>query len=108
MPHMLAVHTEMFSLFWKNSVDITSTLFLNCKICMLFTLSVCYFIPSHPISPNSSLFLQQATGWRLKPVTGLLTPRDFLNGLAFRVFHSTQYIRHASVPLYTPEVSSCV
>jgi phenylalanine-4-hydroxylase len=43
------------------------------------------------------------TGWSYHCAAGLVPLRDFLGALGDRVFHSTQYIRHGAMPLYTPE-----
>ncbi|KAG1652038.1 hypothetical protein FOA52_001804 [Chlamydomonas sp. UWO 241] len=56
-----------------------------------------------PQLEEAARVLRAATGWGIRPVAGLMHPRDFLAGLAFKTFHSTQYIRHASQPGYTPE-----
>jgi phenylalanine-4-hydroxylase len=43
------------------------------------------------------------TGFTYAPVAGLVTPLEFMGVLKGRVFTATQYMRHPSTPLYTPE-----
>jgi phenylalanine-4-hydroxylase len=47
--------------------------------------------------------IKPLTGWRYVPAAGLVPLREFYGSLEQRVFHSTQYVRHPDVPLYTPE-----
>ncbi len=47
--------------------------------------------------------IQPVLGFRMLPVAGLVEASVFLRYLGRRVFLSTQYIRHHSRPLYTPE-----
>jgi phenylalanine-4-hydroxylase len=47
--------------------------------------------------------LHELTGWTVRAVPGLVPTREFYGALARKTFLSTQYVRHPSVPFYTPE-----
>jgi phenylalanine-4-hydroxylase len=47
--------------------------------------------------------MRKSPGIEMLPVAGLISARGFLCSLGRGVFLSTQYIRHHSMPLYTPE-----
>jgi phenylalanine-4-hydroxylase len=47
--------------------------------------------------------LTRAHGIEMYPVAGLIAAQQFLTALGRGVFRSTQYMRHHSMPLYTPE-----
>ena len=47
--------------------------------------------------------LMPLTGFHYEPVPGLVAPKAFYSTLKDGLFQSTQYIRHASAPFYTPE-----
>jgi phenylalanine-4-hydroxylase len=50
-----------------------------------------------------SALIAAVSGWRYVPAAGLVPLAEFYGSLGERVFHSTQYVRHPAVPLYTPE-----
>ena len=47
--------------------------------------------------------LAPLSGFAYQPVAGLAPLREFYGAFSARRFYSTQYLRHHSVPLYTPE-----
>jgi phenylalanine-4-hydroxylase len=47
--------------------------------------------------------LRPLTGFGYLPAAGLVPLREFYGSLSERSFHSTQYVRHPAMPLYTPE-----
>lgn len=92
-----AVHDRLWPLLKQHACE------PYLKLLPTFEKEIGYRRDNIPQLQDISDFLRSRTGFFLRPVAGLLSARDFLNGLAFRCFFSTQYIRHHSRPLYTPE-----
>ncbi len=47
--------------------------------------------------------LRPLTGFQYHPAAGVVPFEGFYGSLADGIFHSTQYVRHHAMPLYTPE-----
>ncbi|GHF52361.1 hypothetical protein GCM10010218_37270 [Streptomyces mashuensis] len=56
-----------------------------------------------PQLSEASATIRRATGFTLSPAAGLVGVRDFYGSLADRRFQATQYVRHASMPRFSPE-----
>jgi 3-deoxy-7-phosphoheptulonate synthase len=55
------------------------------------------------VEVNARLEKARLGEMKMLPAAGLVSSRDFLSALGRGVFLSTQYVRHHSRPLYTPE-----
>lgn len=59
----------------------------------LLTSNGIYSESSIPQFSNLSNFMEKISGFSIRPVGGMLSPRHFLAGLGLRIFHATPHIR---------------
>ena len=60
-----------------------------------------------PTLEQINLKLEERTGWKVIPVSGLVSSKYFFSSLKQSEFFCTQYIRHHSKPDFTPEPDIC-
>lgn len=67
--------------------------------------AACLVLPTSRVPQLSEVDarVHALTEFHIRPVPGLVPTRTFYGALAERTFLSTQYVRHHSVPFYTPE-----
>jgi phenylalanine-4-hydroxylase len=96
-------HTECAT--WATVFDKLTALYPThaCRPFVEVVGDIGYSADEVPQLADVSEFLNERTGFSLQPVAGLVSARQFLGALSRRVFSATQYIRHHSQPLYTPE-----
>ncbi len=98
-------YSESESATWATVFDRLSALYPShaCREFVAVIDAMGYDRDHIPQIPDVSAFLGERTGFCLHPVAGLVSARQFLGALSRRTFCATQYIRHHSQPLYTPE-----
>jgi len=98
-------YTESERATWATVFDKLTALYPThgCREFLGVAGDIGYSADEVPQLADVSVFLTNRTGFSLQAVAGLVSAREFLGSLSRRVFCATQYIRHHSQPLYTPE-----
>jgi phenylalanine-4-hydroxylase len=104
-PPALVEYTQAERETWATVFDKLTALYPThaCREFVEVIGDIGYVADAVPQLRDVSRFLTERTGFSLQPVAGLVSAREFLGALSRRVFCATQYIRHHSEPLYTPE-----
>jgi phenylalanine-4-hydroxylase len=104
-PPKIVKYTEPERETWSTVFEKLTALYPThaCRDFLEVSGAIGYLPDEVPQLADVSAFLSQRTGFSLQPVAGLVSAREFLGALSRRVFCATQYIRHHSEPLYTPE-----
>ena len=100
-----APYTDEEDEVWRTILEILEPLHAELVCSELNEVQAIMALDRHKIPQLQAVndILRPATGFAMEPAPGLATPRSFLELLADGTFLSTQYIRHYSRPLYTPE-----
>lgn len=98
-------YTEVENGVWRTALEKLVPLHqqLACREYLQYWPALQFPTQHIPELADVNVHLTRISGFQLLPVAGLVTPRVFMSRLADGVFLSTQYMRHHSVPLYTPE-----
>ncbi|KJH46456.1 Biopterin-dependent aromatic amino acid hydroxylase [Dictyocaulus viviparus] len=108
-PIPIVEYTDEEHAIWKSVYNHLSTL-RESYTCLAYRRNLRMLEDEGILSPEKipqirdvNEFLQKKTGFVLRPCAGLLSARDFLTSLAFRVFQTTMYVRHSAKPHHSPE-----